>query len=44
MKLKLLKYEKAEILNFGRKSKGNSFKQNQSLYHGGRGEKAKKAN
>ena len=35
MKLKLLKYEKAEILNFGRKSKGNSSRQNHSLYHRG---------
>ena len=31
------------IQNFGRKSKSNSSKQNQSLYHGGRGEKSKKA-
>ena len=30
------------IQNFGRKSKSNSSKQNQSLYHGGRGEEAKK--
>ena len=42
MKLKLLKYEKAEIQNFGRKSKGNSSTQN-IHYHGGKGKKAKKA-
>ena len=30
--------------NFGGKSKSNSCKQNQSLYHGGRDKKPKKAN
>ena len=45
IRLKLLKCEKAEneFKIFGRKSKSNSSKQNQSLYHGGRGEEAKKA-